>query len=73
MGLFDLAIKCYDQAIAANPNYSYAWSNKCSAFGFQGKFDEAAQACDEAIRLDPELVPAWMGKGGALLNLNKTR
>lgn len=70
-GLFDLAIQCFDKSIKLNPNYAYAWSNKCSALGYQGSFDEAVHACDEAINLDPELIPAWMGKGSALTNLNK--
>lgn len=70
-GLFDLAIQCFDKSIKLNPNYAYAWSNKCSALGYQGSFDEAVRACDEAINLDPELIPAWMGKGSALTNLNQ--
>ena len=55
-GFYDLAIECYDESIMLNPNYTYAWNNKCSALGFQDKFDEAVRACDEAIKLDPKLV-----------------
>ena len=50
-GMYDDAIKCFDEAIRLDPNLAQEWYNKGDALLYQGKYDEAIQACDEAIRL----------------------
>jgi len=49
--MFDIAIKCFDEAIRLDPNNAVAWSNKGNTLSTQGKYNESIKCYDEAIRL----------------------
>lgn len=66
-GKCDDAIKCYDEAINLDSNYTKAWSGKGTALAMQGKYDEAIEYLDEAINLDPNSAPVYKFKGTVLL------
>jgi len=55
---YDLAIKCYDNAIEIDPNYTNAWTWKGKALSAQGKYDDAIKCYDEVIRIDPNNASA---------------
>ena len=63
---YDLAIKCYDNAIEIDPNYTNAWTWKGNALSAQGKYDDAIKCYDEVIRIDPNDASAWDYKCSAL-------
>ena len=67
----DEAIKAFDKAIEANPQYYEAWYNKGVALVNLGKYDEAITAFDKAIEINPHNWVAWDGKGVILTELGK--
>jgi tetratricopeptide (TPR) repeat protein len=59
LGDLTLALADFDEAIAANPNYSHAFSNRGGVFALRGDFDQAFADLGEAIRLDPTNLSAF--------------
>ena len=50
---FEEALKCYNEAIRIDPNYSNAHYNKGNVLYNQGELEEALNCYNEAIRIDP--------------------
>ncbi|MEA2045640.1 MAG: tetratricopeptide repeat protein [Euryarchaeota archaeon] len=71
LGDYTEAIRCYDEAIRINPQYTDAWNNKGLALGDLGRYDEAIDCYDKSIKIDPEHALAWKNKGGSLCLLGK--
>lgn len=69
---YDEAIKCYDQAIAADPSSVLAWNGKGSALGESGRLEEAIECFDKAIEIDEEFYLAWENKALILKAMGKT-
>ncbi|MGH9879005.1 MAG: tetratricopeptide repeat protein, partial [Nitrososphaerales archaeon] len=53
LGKHDEAIKCFDKAIAIDPNHAGAWAGRGNVFVNLGKHDEAIKCFDKAIAIDP--------------------
>lgn len=70
-GFYDLAIKCYDEAIRLDPNSATAWNNRGNILNEQGDYEDAIRAYDEAITLDPNNAMAWSNKGCLLKDLGE--
>lgn len=69
--LFDLenyveAIKAYDMALEADPNYANAWVNKGTASYKLGMYQEAIASFNRAIEINPQHPDAWYHKGFVL-------
>ncbi|MFB3765082.1 MAG: tetratricopeptide repeat protein [Methanotrichaceae archaeon] len=76
MDLFDSekyaeAIKAYDMALAADPNYVNAWLNKGTAFFKLGKYHEAIEAFNQVIKMDPQHADAWHREGVVLKKMGR--
>ena len=65
------AIQLYDEAIAINPNYSMAYSNKGISLDELGKKQEAIKAYNRAIEINPKFTDAYVNKGTVLNELGK--
>ena len=65
------ALKCYEEAIKLNPEYSLAWNNKGWESWKLDRNSEALEAYEEAIRLDPKFELAWHNYGWLLNKLNR--
>ncbi len=48
------AIEDYSEAIALDPNYAWAYNNRCWSYGVLRRAEEALPDCDEALRLLPD-------------------
>jgi tetratricopeptide (TPR) repeat protein len=64
-GMYEEAIKAFDQVIEMNPNDTVAWNNKGAVLILQGNGREALQAYDQTIRIDPNDSLAWDGRGSS--------
>jgi tetratricopeptide (TPR) repeat protein len=70
-GMYEEAIKAYDQAILLEPNNAGLRIIKGDALCNIGKYDEAITAYDKAISIDFNNVDAWNGKAWALNSKGK--
>lgn len=53
---YDDALEIFDEAIAAEPKYPEAWSNKGVLLEKRGEYEAAAKAYAQALELDPNAV-----------------
>jgi len=61
----------FHQAIAINPNYAEAYSNRGIALREMGQLDAAVASCDQAIRLNGDFAEAHFNRGVALKALGQ--
>jgi hypothetical protein len=66
-GLYDLAIKDFDDTIRLNPKDVEAYNNRCWTRTVIGELQSALRDCNEALRLRPNFVDALDSRG--LVNL----
>jgi len=57
------AIADYDQAIALDPDFAEAYSNRGSAYADKGDLDHAIADYDQAIALKPDFAKAYYNRG----------
>jgi tetratricopeptide (TPR) repeat protein len=60
------AIKAFDQAIKAKPNYPEAWEAKGKMLMDMGDFGGAVQAFDKLIKITPTVTNGWVLRSTAL-------
>jgi len=65
------ALAAYDRALALDPQWALAWTNKGATLNGLGRNDEALAASDRALALDPQDAFAWNDKGNALRALRR--
>jgi DNA-binding transcriptional MerR regulator len=51
---FKLAIACYEQAVALDPEFAAAWTNLGSLLAMTGEVERARDCFDHALRNDPD-------------------
>lgn len=68
---YEKAVQCYNEAIAINPNYAMAYSNKGISLDELGKKQEAIKAYNRAIEINPKFTDAYVNKGTVLNELGK--
>ena len=66
-GVYDLAIKDFDDTIRLNPKDVEAYNNRCWTRTVIGELQSALRDCNEALRLRPNFVDALDSRG--LVNL----
>ena len=66
LGRHEEAIRCYDTALAIDPNVTQIWNNKGSALSALGRSEEAIDCYDKALAIEPRFVMALCNKGQAL-------
>ncbi len=59
----DDAIANYTKAIELDPNFTDAYTNRCSAYLQRQKNEEALADCNKAIQLDPKMWAAYYNRG----------
>jgi tetratricopeptide (TPR) repeat protein len=64
-GKHDEAIADYDKAIALDPNFALAYSNRGLAYAKKGDVDRAIADYTKAIALDPNFADAYTNRGVA--------
>ena len=64
---YEQEIADYTQAIALNPNYTQAYSNRGLAYAEQGDYELAFADLNQAIALDPKFAFAYNNRGLAFL------
>jgi tetratricopeptide (TPR) repeat protein len=69
LGNYSQAIQYYDKALAIDPHYSYALTNKGVALENLENYTGALRYLDKALSIDPHYVKALNGKGVALYGL----
>ena len=62
-GKYDDAIADYTKAIALDPNFALAYTNRGLAYAKKGDVDRAIADYDKAIALDPNFVLAYFNRG----------
>ena len=67
-GQFEQSLACYQQAIAAKPDYAEAYNNLGITLRKLGQFQEAVAAFNEAIRIVPDYAIAHLNLGDLLLD-----
>jgi len=63
-GKYDSALKCFDTALALQPDHADTLVKMGSAFDRLGRTDDALNSFDRAIELDDTLAAAYLNKGG---------
>lgn len=71
LGEFDQGLFHIDQAIAINPNYAVAFSNRGSALKGLQRLDEAVESYDRAIQLKPDYKEVYNSRGLVLYELQR--
>lgn len=64
---FDLAVRCYQQAVAREPDDLESWNNLGNAYSSAGNVDEAIEALRRAVALDPKAAPIRLNLATALV------
>jgi Flp pilus assembly protein TadD len=64
---FDLAIRCYEQVVAAEPSDCEMWNNLGNAYQSAGKPEKAVPALRRAAEIDPKSPPIRLNYANALL------
>lgn len=59
---FAEALECYDRALALDPRYSTAWSNKANTLFALGRTKEAGPCYERAILCAPLAAEVWYSK-----------
>ena len=68
---FDLALRCYREALKLYPSYFEAYCNIGNILWRQGKLDEAADNIRKALQINPEYPQAHNSLGLVLVAQNK--
>ena len=63
LGQVDRAIEIYADAIKFNPNNTYIYNNRGSAYGSKNSFDPAIADYTRAIELSPNYADAYFNRG----------
>jgi len=64
-GQYDRAIEDFNKAIALDPNYAKAYTNRGIAYADKGQHDRAIEDYNKAIALDPNYAEAYTNRGVA--------
>jgi len=62
LGLVAEALRCYEQALALEPNHTGALVNKGNVLSELGMFDQAMSGFDAALKIDPKYEMAWLNR-----------
>jgi tetratricopeptide (TPR) repeat protein len=65
------AVKSFDQAIAADPNFAEAHGNRAGLLAKAGLPAEALKGFDRALALDPKAEADWINRGALLHELGR--
>ena len=68
---YDEALEAYDDALALQPRYAWAWARKGRTLRLLNRHPEALAAYERALELDPRYAWAWRGKGMILERLDR--
>jgi len=64
-GKLDQAIEVFTKAIARDPNSSFAFYNRGTAYALRKELNRAIEDYSYAVRIDPEFALAFMNRGVA--------
>ena len=65
MNDLERAIEDYDKALALEPNYAPAYSNRGSSYHEKGDLDRAIEDYNKALALQPDYASAYADRGTA--------
>lgn len=65
------ALRYFEQAVAARPEYCEAWWGKGIVLAQFGQNEAAVEAFDRALGVNPRYGAAWMSKGAIFANLGR--
>jgi len=71
LGRYERAGEMFERAVALDPGYAVAHSNRGAALAELGRHAEALAAYDRAVELDPGRAYAHNGRGNALSQLGR--
>lgn len=71
LGLSDLAVERFDQALGVDPGNAAAHCNKAVALQNLKRWDAALASCDAAIRIKPDYALALNNRGNVLVELRR--
>jgi tetratricopeptide (TPR) repeat protein len=71
LGRFAEALDAYDQAIALQPNYAWAWARKGRTLRLLNRYEEALACFNKSLEIEPNYAWAWRGKGMILERLDR--
>lgn len=60
---YDIMLRDYDQVIAMQPDFSFAYYNKANTLCAQHEWKDAIENYTKAISVDPELAEAYFNRG----------
>lgn len=63
LGRAEEALDAYDEALALQPDYAWAWARKGRTLRLLARYPEALEAFEQAIEFSPDYGWAWNGKG----------
>jgi tetratricopeptide (TPR) repeat protein len=63
------AVECFDNAIAADPNFAEAYNQRSIARFLRDEYEASIGDCRKAVRLMPCHFGAWAGMGHSFLHL----
>lgn len=68
---WDEAIKCYNKAIALDPNNAAYYSNRSGAWSSKGNHESALSDANKCLGQDSKFIKGYARKGKALFDLNR--
>jgi tetratricopeptide (TPR) repeat protein len=71
LGELDEALRCYDQALALDPNVKEALNNKGNCLRSLGRLDESVRYFDRALSIDPAYRDAYLNKAISLVRMRE--
>ncbi len=72
-GKFQEALVETENALAIQPNFTLALTQKAGILNVMGKYQDALTAADAAIAGNPEVSEAWANRADALVHLGRVQ
>ena len=63
----------YEQALALDPKFAYAWKNKAGTLNALKHHTDALVACEQSLILDSKDAWVWQRKADALRGLGRMK
>ncbi len=67
LGQHEAALAAYDRALALDPDFAEAWSNRGNSLFLSGQIDAALQSHAQALAIAPSYGAAWFNRAHILL------
>jgi tetratricopeptide (TPR) repeat protein len=68
---YEKALECFDNALAVNPQFDDAWTEKGTLFAIIGQLERSIQCYNEALKINPRSASAYKNMGISYMKMGR--